>query len=219
MGLRPVAAMNTHLPRLLERHPILSPCADSLTSAFEILVAAYKNGNKLLVCGNGGSAADSEHIVAELMKGFLKRRPISAADGAKLEESGGAAGKAIATRLQGTLAAISLPSQMSLLTATANDGDFDMVFAQQVYGLGKPGDILLAISTSGASKNICNAVVVAKAFGLKSIALTGKSGGDLAPLADVAIKVPSDNVAEIQELHLPVYHWLSTELEAAFFPE
>jgi D-sedoheptulose 7-phosphate isomerase len=180
------------------------------------LAAAYKNGNKLLVCGNGGSAADSEHIVAELMKGFLKRRPISAEDRAKLEESGGAA---IASRLQGTLAAISLPSQMSLLTATANDGDFEMVFAQQVYGLGKPGDVLLAISTSGKSKNICNAVIVAKAFGLKSIALTGKSGGDLAPLADVSIKVPSDNVAEIQELHLPVYHWLSTELEAKFFPD
>lgn len=217
MDVRPVAAMNTHLPRLLERYPILGPCADSLGSAFEILVAAYKNGNKLLVCGNGGSAADSEHIVAELMKGFLKRRPISAEDAAKLQESGGAAGNLIATRLQGTLAAISLPSQMSLLTATANDGDFDMVFAQQVYGLGKPGDVLLAISTSGKSKNICNAVIVAKTFGLNSIALTGKSGGDLAPLADVAIKVPSDNVAEIQELHLPVYHWLSTELEAAFF--
>jgi len=211
--------MNTNVSRLLDRHPILNPCVGDLTSALSLLVAAYRSGNKLLVCGNGGSAADSEHIVAELMKGFLKRRPISVGDTAKLEESGGAAGKAIAARLQGTLAAISLPSQMSLLTATANDNDFDMVFAQQVYGLGKPGDVLLAISTSGRSKNICNAVIAAKAFGLKSIALTGKSGGDLAPLADVAIKVPSDNVAEIQELHLPVYHWLSIELEAAFFPE
>jgi D-sedoheptulose 7-phosphate isomerase len=196
---------------------MLQTCEPELRAAFDLLAAAYRNGNKLLVCGNGGSAADSEHIVGELMKGFLKRRPISATDAAKLEKSGGAAGKGIATRLQGTLAAISLPSQMSLLTATANDGDFDMVFAQQVYGLGKPGDVLLAISTSGRSKNICNAVSVANAFGLKSIALTGKSGGDLAPLADVAIKVPSDNVAEIQELHLPVYHWLSTELEAEFF--
>ena len=207
------------LASLFQRYRALEACEKDLTAAFDLLATAYQNGNKLLVCGNGGSAADSEHIVAELMKGFLKRRPISAEDAAKLEESGGAAGKAIATRLQGTLAAISLPSQMSLLTATANDGDFDMVFAQQVYGLGQPGDVLLAISTSGKSKNICNAVIVAKAFGLKSIALTGKSGGDLAPLADVAIKVPSDNVAEIQELHLPVYHWLSTELEAEFFPE
>lgn len=207
------------LASLLQRYRALEACEKDLTAAFDLLAAAYKNGNKLLVCGNGGSAADSEHIVAELMKGFLKRRPISAEHAAKLEVSGGAAGKAIATRLQGTLAAISLPSQMSLVTATANDGDFDMVFAQQVYGLGRPGDVLLAISTSGTSKNICNAVIVARAFGLKSIALTGKSGGDLAPLASVAIKVPSDNVAEIQELHLPVYHWLSTELEATFFPE
>jgi len=211
--------MSTRLSSLLARYPTLAVCETQLDAAFDLLAAAYKNGNKLLVCGNGGSAADSEHIVAELMKGFLKRRPISAEDAAKLSESGGATGKTIAKRLQGTLASISLPSQMSLLTATANDGDFDMVFAQQVFGLGKPGDVLLAISTSGKAKNICNAVITAKAFGLKSIALTGKSGGDLAFLADVAIKVPSDNVAEIQELHLPVYHWLSTELEAAFFPE
>lgn len=208
--------MNTRLSSLLDRYPTLQACEPELRSAFDLLAAAYKSGNKLLVCGNGGSAADSEHIVAELMKGFLKRRPISAGDSAKLSEAGGAA---IATRLQGALAAISLPSQMSLLTATANDGDFDMVFAQQVYGLGKSGDVLLAISTSGQSTNICNAVITAKAFGLRSIALTGKSGGDLAPLADVAIKVPSDNVAEIQELHLPVYHWLSTQLEAEFFSE
>jgi D-sedoheptulose 7-phosphate isomerase len=206
------------LASLLQRYRALEACEKKLTAAFDLLAAAYKNGNKLLVCGNGGSAADSEHIVAELMKGFLKRRPISPAHTAQLEAAG-AAGKEIARRLQGTLAAISLPSQMSLLTATANDNDFDMVFAQQVYGLGRPGDVLLAISTSGNSRNICNAVIVAKAFGLKSIALTGRSGGDLAPLADVAIKVPSDNVAEIQEMHLPVYHWLSTELEAAFFPE
>jgi D-sedoheptulose 7-phosphate isomerase len=211
--------MSTRLSSLLARYPTLAVCEKQLNAAFDLLATAYKNGNKLLVCGNGGSAADSEHIVAELMKGFLKRRPISTADAAKLEGSGGAPGKTIATRLQGTLAAISLPSQMSLLTATANDGDFDMVFAQQVYGLGKSGDVLLAISTSGKSKNISNAVITAKAFGLRSIALTGKSGGDLAPLADVAVKVPSDNVAEIQELHLPVYHWLSTQLEAEFFPE
>lgn len=209
--------MSPRLSSLLKRYPLLAPCEKDLTAAFDLLATAYKNGNKLLICGNGGSAADSEHIVAELMKSFLKRRPLSAEHVAKLEKSGGAAGKTIATRLEGTLAAISLPSQMSLLTATANDGDFEMVFAQQVYGLGQPGDVLLAISTSGRSKNICNAVIVGRAFGLKSIALTGKSGADLAPLADVAIKVPSDNVAEIQELHLPVYHWLSTELEAEFF--
>ena len=208
--------VSTSLPSLFERYPVLRGCEKEVRAAFDLLAAAYRSGNKLLVCGNGGSAADSEHIVAELMKGFLKRRPLSAEDSAKLEAAGG---KEMASRLQGALAAISLPSQMSLVTATANDGDYDLTFAQQVYGLGRPGDALIAISTSGRSRNVCNAVIVAKAFGVKSIALTGRSGGDLAPLADVAIKVPSDNVAEIQELHLPVYHWLSTELEATFFVE
>jgi D-sedoheptulose 7-phosphate isomerase len=211
--------VSTGLSSLFQRYPILRACEEDLRAGFDLLAAVYRAGNKLLVCGNGGSAADSEHIVGELMKGFLKRRPISADDAVKLETAAGAAGKEIARRLQGTLAAISLPSQMSLLTATANDGAYDLTFAQQVYGLGRPGDVLLAISTSGRSKNVCNAVIVAKAFGLKSIALTGHAGGELAPLADIAIKVPSDNVAEIQELHLPVYHWLSTELEATFFSE
>lgn len=211
----PARPMNS-LSSLLDRCPVLRTCERELRDAFDLLRNAFQNGNKLLVCGNGGSAADSEHIVGELMKGFLKRRPISAADTAKLEAAGG---KEIASRLQGTLAAISLPSQMSLLTATANDGEYDLTFAQQVYGLGRQGDALLAISTSGNSRNVCNAVIVAKAFGLKSIALTGRSGGELATLADIAIKVPADNVAEVQELHLPVYHWLSIELEAAFFPE
>ena len=209
--------MKERLALLIKRYPALQACAKELEAAFDLLVAAYQNGNKLLVCGNGGSAADSEHIVAELMKGFLKRRPIPAVHATQLEQSSGATGRAIAGRLQGTLAAISLPSQVSLITAIANDLEYDMIFAQQVYGLGRAGDVLLAISTSGASKNVSNAVLVAKAFGLKSIVLTGRSGGELAALADVAIKVPSDNVAEIQELHLPVYHWLSTELEETFF--
>jgi len=208
--------VNTSLPSLFNRYPTLQSCERDLRAAFDLLAAAYRTGNKLLICGNGGSAADSEHIVAELMKGFLKRRPIPPEDAAKLATAGG---KELASRLQGALPAISLPSQMSLLTAVANDGDYNLTFAQQVYGLGRAGDVLLAISTSGKSSNVCNAVIVAKAFGLKSIALTGKSGGNLAPLADIAIKVPSDNVAEIQELHLPVYHWLSTELEGAFFSE
>jgi phosphoheptose isomerase len=210
--------VSTGLPTFLQRYPVLRACEAELRAAFDLLAEAYRDDKKLLICGNGGSAADSEHMVAELMKGFLKRRPIPPEHAAKLEAANSADGKRIGERLQGALASISLPSQMSLLTATANDGDYDMIFAQQVYGLGRPGDVLLAISTSGRSKNVCNAVIVAKAFGLKSIALTGASGGDLAPLADVAIKAPSDNVVEIQELHLPIYHWLSTELEAAFFP-
>lgn len=210
--------MKNRLSSLLERYPVLRPCQEELGSALDLLVAAYKGGNKLLVCGNGGSAADSEHMVAELMKGFLRRRPISAAHVARLEATD-ATGKTIAGRLQGALAAISLAAPVSLTSAIANDIDFEMIFAQQVYGLGRPGDVLLGISTSGNSKNVSNAVIVAKALGLKSIVLTGRSGGALAPLADVALKVPADAIAEIQELHLPVYHWLSTELEETFFAE
>lgn len=197
----------------------MRPCEKDLSAALDLLVAAYRAGNKLLVCGNGGSAADSEHIVAELMKGFLKRRPISASHAAQLEVAGKTDGKTIAERLQGALAAISLAAPVSLTSAIANDIDFEMIFAQQVYGLGRPGDVLLGISTSGNSKNVSNAVIVAKALGLKSVVLTGRSGGALAPLADVSIKVPADDIVEIQELHLPVYHWLSTELEDTFFPE
>jgi len=211
--------MKTLLPLLLERYPVLQPCQSDLSAALNLLVTAYQSGNKLLVCGNGGSAADTEHIVAELMKGFLKRRPIPSADVAQLEATGKTDGKAIALRLQGALAAISLASPVSLTSAIANDIDFEMIFAQQVYGLGRRGDVLLGISTSGTSKNVLNAVIVAKALGLGTIVLTGRSGGQLAPLADVSIKVPADDIAEIQELHLPVYHWLSTELEETFFSD
>jgi D-sedoheptulose 7-phosphate isomerase len=209
--------MKKSLSILLERHPVLQPCQGDLTAALDLLVTTYQAGNKLLVCGNGGSAADSEHIVAELMKGFLKRRPIPSSHAAQLEAIGKADGKAIALRLQGALAAISLASPVSLTSAIANDIDFEMIFAQQVYGLGRRGDVLMGISTSGNSKNVSNAVIVAKALGLGTIVLTGRPGGRLAPLADVSIKVPADNIAEIQELHLPVYHWLSTELEETFF--
>ena len=210
--------MKRHLSSLLERYPVLQPCERELGLALDLLIKAYQSGNKLLVCGNGGSAADSEHLVAELMKGFLKRRPIPVAQLDQFETADQTNGKAIALRLQGALAAISLASPVSLTSAIANDIDFGMIFAQQVYGLGRPGDILLAISTSGNSKNVSNAVIVAKALNLRTIVLTGRSGGILAPLADVSIKVPVDHIAEIQELHLPVYHWLATELEETFFP-
>ena len=211
--------MKERLSLLLERYPALQPCERELSAALDLLVTAYHAGNKLLICGNGGSAADSEHMVAELMKGFLKRRPISASHVAQLTAAHQTEGEAIARRLQGALSAISLASPVSLTSAIANDIDFEMIFAQQVYGLGRPGDVLLGISTSGNSKNVSNAVIVAKALGLKSIVLTGRSGGSLAPLADVSIKVPADDIVEIQELHLPVYHWLSTELEETFFPD
>lgn len=211
--------MKKRLELLLGRYPVLRSCEKELSAALDLLVAAYRSGNKLLVCGNGGSAADSEHMVAELMKGFLKRRPIPSSHLAQLEAADATEGKTIASHLQGALAALSLASPLSLTSAIANDIAFEMIFAQQVYGLGRPGDVLLGISTSGNSKNVSNAVIVAKALGLRTIVLTGRSGGASAPLADVAIRVPADDIAEIQELHLPVYHWLATELEEIFFPE
>src|SRR3954454_15294297 len=206
-----------HLTRLFERYPILAECETDLASAFSILAASFESGHQLLVCGNGGSAADSERIVGELMKGFLKPRRISAADSARLEETSGALGAKIGGQLQAALPAISLVSQTSLISAITNDTAGEMIFAQQVYGLGKPGDVLLGITTSGNSPNIIQAVVVAKTFGLRTIVLTGRSGGSVASMADVAIRVPADTVLEIQELHLPVYHWLCVELEEKFF--
>jgi len=209
--------MRRHLGTLFQRYPALESCRNDLNSAFDLLVAAYRAGNKLLVCGNGGSAADSEHFVAELMKGFLQPRRISSSQVAELEAGNKTEGRRIARLLQGALPAISLASPVSLISAIANDIDFEMIFAQQVFGLGKTGDVLLGISTSGKSKNVLNAVIVAKAIGLKTIGLTGRSGGLLAPLVDVSIKVPADEMSQIQELHLPVYHWLSIELEETFF--
>lgn len=209
--------MSALLSNLLRRYPVLQSCEADLRSSLEILIEAFESGRKLLVCGNGGSAADSEHIVGELMKGFLKPRRISETHQTRLQENPSERGGMIASKLQAALPAISLVSQTSLISAITNDTAGEMVFAQQVYGLGKPGDVLLGITTSGNSANVINAVVVAKTFGLKAIALTGRSGGAVAPMADVSIRVPADDVAEIQELHLPVYHWLCIAVEEKFF--
>jgi len=209
--------MNTEGSELFQRYPVLKSCEADLDRALAILSDAYASGNKVLICGNGGSAADCEHIVGELMKGFRKPRRIPADHVAKLEAAAGALGTDIGQKMQGALAAISLVSHVSLATAIANDTDADMVFAQQVYGLGRAGDVVLSISTSGNARNVINAVATAKAFGMRSVILTGRTGGALAPMGDVAIRVPADSVVEIQELHLPVYHWLCIELERKFF--
>jgi D-sedoheptulose 7-phosphate isomerase len=211
--------MTSHLSLLLERYPQLRECETDLRAALQILSAAFQSGNKLLICGNGGSAADCEHLVGELMKGFQKPRRIPDSDVQRLTSTAGALGSTIAAKLQGAFPAISLVSQSSLISAISNDTGSEMVFAQQVYGFGKAGDVLLAISTSGNSANVLNAVAVAKTFGVRTIALTGRSGGALASMVDVAIRVPADSVAEIQELHLPVYHWLAIECEERFFGE
>lgn len=210
--------MRYDLSRLFARYPDLKVCENDLAAALELLANVFADERNLLICGNGGSAADSEHMVGELMKGFVKPRRISEEHVTRLTEACGELGATVAAGLQGALPAISLVSQVALNSAVANDNAAEMVFAQQVYGLGKEGDALLGISTSGGSHNVINAVVAAKAFGLKTIALTGRSGGKLAPMADVAIRVPADTVMEIQELHLPVYHWLCVALEERFFP-
>ncbi len=171
----------------------------------------------MLVCGNGGSASDSEHLVADLVKGFISNRPIPTAERERLRLVAGARGTEIAERLQGALPAVALISQAALVTAVGNDVDYDMVFAQQVHGLGRRGDVLIAISTTGNSGSVVNAAVVARARSMHVIALTGRDGGDLAGFADIAIQVPADRVYEVQELHLPVYHALALALEERFF--
>ena len=207
------------LSTLIARYPALRECEGEISEAARVLIECFRAGNKLLVCGNGGSAADSEHIVGELMKGFMKPRRIPERDANRLAEMAGPLGEFVAAKLQGALPAISLVSQTSLISAITNDTSGELVFAQQVYGLGKPGDVLLGISTSGNSKNVINALAVSKAFGLRTMVLTGRSGGAMAPMADVAIRVPADKVPEIQELHLPVYHWLCIAVEAELFAD
>jgi D-sedoheptulose 7-phosphate isomerase len=171
--------------------------------------ASFASGGKLLVCGNGGSAADADHIVGELMKGFYKKRSLPAEEASKLGE--------YARYLQGALPAIALTQHAALSTAFLNDVNPEMGFAQQVYGYGRDGDVLLGISTSGNSKNVCNAVRVAMNLGIKTIGLTGRKGGRLSEISDVCIGVPADITADIQELHLPIYHTLCAMLEELFF--
>lgn len=208
-----------HLNALVARYPALNACKADILLAYETLENCYANGGKLLVCGNGGSCADAEHIVGELMKGFKLARkcPKELAD--RLIAVDGVKGSELAEKLQGGLPAIALNGHQGLNTAYINDveGGGILTFAQQVNGYGNAGDVLLGISTSGNSKNVAYATVVARAKGLKVIGLTGAKGGNLASVADVAIKVPETETYMIQELHLPVYHCLCLMLEERFF--
>lgn len=194
------------LDELYVRYPQLKGCEGEIAKALDLLLTCYKGGGKVLTCGNGGSAADAEHIVGELLKKFRKHRDIDSGVAAKLPSE-------LVARLEGALPAISLVSMSGILTAFANDVAWETAFAQQVYGLGNPGDVLIALSTSGNSANCVNAARVAKAKGLKVIALTGAGGGRLGELADAAIKVPETETYRIQELHLPVYHALCAAVE------
>lgn len=206
-----------YLEELISRYPVLEPMKSSILEAYDILRECFEGGHKLLVAGNGGSAADSEHIVGELMKGFVKRRPVPQDMAEKLEKIDDRAGKELALKLQGGLPAIALSGHPALSTAFLNDVDGEMIYAQQVYGYGQEGDVFLGISTSGNASNICYALVAAKAKGMKVIGLTGKDGGKLGQSSDVALIVPEQETFKIQELHLPIYHGLCLMLEEHFF--
>jgi D-sedoheptulose 7-phosphate isomerase len=205
------------LAALLARYPDLAPCEAGIAEAVDLLAATFHGGGKLLVCGNGGSAADSEHIVGELMKGYMLKRPVPPELRARLAAAHGDHGAYLADHLQGALPAISLVSQTSLLSAFANDVAADMAYAQQVYGYGRPGDALLGISTSGNAANVMHALQVGQALGLRTIGLTGRTGGALRPHCDVAICVPADITPQIQERHLAIYHTICHLLESEFF--
>lgn len=205
------------IDHLIDRHPDLTCCLDDTRSAVDILIASFRAGGKLLICGNGGSAADSEHIVGELMKGYTLRRPVPDAVRAQLRAAIGDEGDDLADHLQGALPAISLTSHMSLITAYINDVSPDMIYAQQVYGYGRPGDVLLGISTSGNARNVLRALQVARAIGVRTIGLTGHTGGAMLPSCDVAIRVPLTNTADVQERHQAIYHAVCLVLEETFF--
>ena len=206
-----------HISALEERYPQLSVCNDAIKGAYEIMEQAYANGRKLLVCGNGGSASDSEHIVGELMKEFKLKRKVYKNQADAMKRIDSELGSVLAEHLQGALPAITLTGHSSLTTAFMNDSLPELIFAQQVNGYGKAGDVFLGISTSGNSRNVLFAAVAAKAKGLKVIGLTGAKDCRLAHLADLFIQVPETETYKIQELHLPVYHCLCMMLEEHFF--
>lgn len=187
-------------------------CRDDLLATFEVLRDGFASGGKLLLCGNGGSGADAEHWAGELLKGFVSKRPLREPLRSQL-------GEPLAAKLQGGLPAIPLTGFVGLRSAWLNDCEPDYLYAQLVLALGRPGDVLVGISTSGNAKNVGHALEAADRLGLKTVALTGESGGRAATLAHHAIKVPAREVHLIQELHLPVYHTLCLLLEAAFFGE
>lgn len=205
------------LNELVERYPQLMPVKENIGKAADSLIRCYLNGDKVLVCGNGGSSSDSDHIVGELMKGFEQKRNLVEKVRNELLHKGGERGKYLAEKLQQGLPAISLSAHSGLISAIANDTDADLIFAQQVIGYGNEGDVLLALSTSGNSQNILDAIITGKAKGLTVIGMTGETGGKMASLCDILINVPGKSTAQVQELHLPVYHVLCLIVETALF--
>jgi D-sedoheptulose 7-phosphate isomerase len=209
-----------YLDQLTEKYPVLLACKEEIEKAFGIIKACFESNGQLLIAGNGGSSADCGHMVGELMKGFVKKRPLAPDFIQKLNEAGGGNAEYsayLAKNIQRALPAIDLSSQKSLITACINDISGDIIYAQQVCGYGRRGDVFMGISTSGNAKNILYAMIAARAKGMKTIALAGGSGGLIKNNADVAIVVPEQETYKVQELHLPVYHTLCLMLEEYFF--
>jgi len=204
--------VNIHYTHLVQRRPELATCLPEIQRAAEVIADCYRAGGKLLLCGNGGSAADADHCAAELLKGFLHKRPIS---GKRRDELG----DALAANLQGAFPAIALGGLVAATTAWANDCQPEYVYAQLVHGLGRSGDVLLAFSTSGNARNVAHAVDVANRIGMKTIGMTGVTGGRLRELAQTCVRVPASETYLIQELHLPIYHCICLVLEDQFFGE
>lgn len=213
------SVMDGLLDELIGRYPALAGCRRDVEAAFGALERCFDSGGKLLVCGNGGSAADSDHIVGELQKGFLKKRRLSGELAERLAATDASLGPRLARFLQEGLPAVNLAAGAALQTACANDQSPELVFAQAVLSLGKPGDALLAISTSGNAANVNAALVVARSLGLVTIGLTGATGGDMRNRCDVVIRAPGTRTFEVQEHHLPIYHCLCAMIEQRFFKE
>ena len=201
----------------MNRYPCLGVCREQIVSADKAIIDTYENGGKLMVCGNGGSCADSEHIVGELMKGFLSMRPLDEDYKAELKAANPELDDDMLGKLQGALPAIALTGHNGLTTAYSNDVDPSLIFAQQLFGIGNCGDVFIGITTSGNSKNVVKAAQLAKALGITVIGLTGEKGGKMKEIADVCICVPETETFKVQELHLPVYHFLCASAEKHFF--
>lgn len=209
--------ISRYVDDLISRYKKLEPCRDSIIYAYQIMEESFASGCKLLTAGNGGSAADAGHIAGELMKRFQIPRPVEPDYAQRLRSADSKIGAELAKKLERGLMTIPLISHDALATAYMNDVDGTCVFAQQLFGFGRTGDVFLGISTSGSSRNILYAAVAARAGGIRVIGLTGKDGGELAEMADAAVKVPETETYKIQELHLPVYHCWCRMLEEHFF--
>jgi D-sedoheptulose 7-phosphate isomerase len=205
------------IDELVLRHARLAFVKETVEQAADALIDCYSRRGKVLICGNGGSSADADHIVGELMKGFENLRPVDDTFKNQLKSVSSERGEYLASKLQQALPAISLTAHQALITAVANDTDADLIFAQQVMGYGSKGDVLIAISTSGNARNVLDAIITARAGGLTVIGITGESGGKMKPFCDVLVNVPESRTAYVQELMLPVFHALCLMVEGHFF--